>query len=200
MDRKQSDKHINKEKRRHPECHKPEDERDASKKLQISYKIGEEKRRRDSRGIKKFAYAFYSAGDFLITVNGEYQPDDHPESKMGVPCRLFAAPEKNDVFHMSHYNITKPPNNRIGRFIKVSPAAFKATNPMATGLVELKAEYRNQKMGFVFQSFNLLPRTSVLENVKLPFLYSGAPETKWNEMAIKAIESVGLTHRLHHLQ
>ena len=60
------------------------------------------------------------------------------------------------------------------------------------------AHIRNKKMGFVFQAFNLLRRTSVLENVKLPLLYSGIKESLWEKMALKAIESVGLSHRLHH--
>jgi putative ABC transport system ATP-binding protein len=60
------------------------------------------------------------------------------------------------------------------------------------------AHVRNKKMGFIFQTFNLLPRTSVLENVKLPLLYSGVRESLWNEMALTAIESVGLTHRIEH--
>lgn len=60
------------------------------------------------------------------------------------------------------------------------------------------AKVRNKKFGFIFQSFNLLPRTSVLENVKLPLLYSDVPESKWDEIAKKAIESVGLTHRISH--
>lgn len=58
------------------------------------------------------------------------------------------------------------------------------------------AKVRNCKMGFVFQSFNLLPRMSVLENVKLPLLYSNVPESEWNKLAIRAIETVGLAHRL----
>jgi putative ABC transport system ATP-binding protein len=53
-------------------------------------------------------------------------------------------------------------------------------------------------MGFVFQTFNLLPRTTTLENVKLPLLYSGIPERQWNKLAEAAIEAVGLIHRLHH--
>ena len=57
---------------------------------------------------------------------------------------------------------------------------------------------RNAKMGFVFQTFNLLSRTSVLDNVKLPLLYSGIKESHWDAMAKKAIEAVGLTHRLEH--
>lgn len=58
------------------------------------------------------------------------------------------------------------------------------------------AHIRNEKMGFVFQSFNLLPRTSVFENVQLPLLYSGIPERTWEERTRKAITSVGLGHRL----
>ncbi|HRY62365.1 MAG TPA: ABC transporter ATP-binding protein [Candidatus Paceibacterota bacterium] len=60
------------------------------------------------------------------------------------------------------------------------------------------AKVRNKDMGFVFQAFNLLPRTSVLENVKLPLLYSGIEESKWDELARRAVESVGLTHRIEH--
>jgi len=60
------------------------------------------------------------------------------------------------------------------------------------------AKVRNKKMGFVFQAFNLLPRTSVLNNVKLPLLYSGLKESLWNEMAEKAIGQVGLQHRINH--
>ena len=61
-----------------------------------------------------------------------------------------------------------------------------------------KAFIRNKRIGFVFQSFNLLARTSVLENVKLPLLYSDVPEEQWDERAKKAIDAVGLTHRLLH--
>jgi len=60
------------------------------------------------------------------------------------------------------------------------------------------AKIRNKKLGFVFQAFNLLSRTSVLENVKLPLLYSDVKESLWNEKAKKAIEAVGLSHRLDH--
>jgi len=60
------------------------------------------------------------------------------------------------------------------------------------------ALFRNKKMGFVFQTFNLLSRTTVLENVKLPLLYSDIPESRWNGLAKKAIEAVGLSHRLDH--
>jgi putative ABC transport system ATP-binding protein len=60
------------------------------------------------------------------------------------------------------------------------------------------AAVRNKKMGFIFQAFNLLSRTSVLENVKLPLLYSDVPESEWDKLAQNAIEAVGLTHRINH--
>ncbi len=60
------------------------------------------------------------------------------------------------------------------------------------------AHVRNKKMGFIFQMFNLLPRTTVLENVKLPLVYSGIKESQWNEIALRAIEEVGLSHRLNY--
>jgi putative ABC transport system ATP-binding protein len=60
------------------------------------------------------------------------------------------------------------------------------------------ARIRNTKLGFIFQAFNLLPRTSVLENVKLPLIYSDISPAKWDSMAYKAIEAVGMSHRLVH--
>ena len=60
------------------------------------------------------------------------------------------------------------------------------------------AYIRNAKMGFVFQAFNLLARTTVLENVKLPLVYSTVAESEWNEKAKNAVEAVGLTHRINH--
>ena len=58
------------------------------------------------------------------------------------------------------------------------------------------AELRNERVGFVFQSFNLLARTSVLDNVKLPLIYS--KKNNQDELAKKALQSVGLSHRLEY--
>lgn len=60
------------------------------------------------------------------------------------------------------------------------------------------AQVRNKKMGFVFQMFNLLSRTTVLENVRLPLLYSDIKESEWQERTLRAIDQVGLSHRLHY--
>lgn len=59
------------------------------------------------------------------------------------------------------------------------------------------AEQRNEQIGFVFQAFNLLPRTTVLDNVKLPLTYSKNIKNT-DEVAIKVLKSVGLGHRLHY--
>lgn len=60
------------------------------------------------------------------------------------------------------------------------------------------AQVRNTKMGFVFQSFNLLARTNVLENVKLPLLYSDVDESEWFSRSLATIKEMGLEHRLYH--
>lgn len=60
------------------------------------------------------------------------------------------------------------------------------------------AALRNKKLGFVFQAFNLLPRTSVLENTKLPLVYSDVPEREWDSRARSVVEAVGLGHRMEH--
>ena len=60
------------------------------------------------------------------------------------------------------------------------------------------AKMRNQKMGFVFQAFNLLPHASVLDNVKLPLMYSDIPEEEWDVRAQEAVIDVGLEHRMYH--
>lgn len=60
------------------------------------------------------------------------------------------------------------------------------------------ADIRNAKIGFVFQAFHLLPRTTALENVMLPMMYAGIPEPEQIKRATKALEMVGLGNRLDH--
>jgi len=60
------------------------------------------------------------------------------------------------------------------------------------------AEIRNQKIGFVFQGFNLLSRTSALENVQLPLIYGQIPSKRRKEMGQQALSAVGLEGRAHH--
>ena len=60
-----------------------------------------------------------------------------------------------------------------------------------------RAMIRNRKIGFVFQSFNLLPRTSVLENVELPMLYAGIESHERRHRSLEALTQVGLAGKLH---
>jgi len=60
------------------------------------------------------------------------------------------------------------------------------------------AEIRNKEIGFIFQTFNLLPRYSALENVALPLVYSGWSKKDRNEKAAEVLESVGLADRMDH--
>lgn len=60
------------------------------------------------------------------------------------------------------------------------------------------AEIRNQKIGFVFQQFNLLSRTTILQNVEIPLIYRGVSLRKRRQLAREALEKVGLGHRLTH--
>lgn len=60
------------------------------------------------------------------------------------------------------------------------------------------AQIRNKKIGFVFQGFNLLPRTTALENVEIPLLYSSNTPKDHREKAIQALKLLGLEDRLHH--
>ena len=60
------------------------------------------------------------------------------------------------------------------------------------------AQIRNQEIGFVFQTFNLLPRTTALQQVELPLVYTGVPRKERHDRAVKALQAVGLGDRMGH--
>ncbi|MBC7474302.1 MAG: ABC transporter ATP-binding protein, partial [Candidatus Sericytochromatia bacterium] len=87
--------------------------------------------------------------------------------------------------------------NVIGCLDKVDQGKYILADNDVSKLSDDKlAEIRNKFIGFVFQTFNLLPRMSALENVELPLLYAGKTDTK--PASIKALQSVGLAERMYH--
>ncbi len=90
--------------------------------------------------------------------------------------------------------------NILGCLDKPSVGEYKLDGVSVSGLNKNQlAELRNEKLGFVFQSYNLLSRTSALENVELPLYYNDRIKSKERkERAIAALESVGLADRMHH--
>jgi putative ABC transport system ATP-binding protein len=62
-----------------------------------------------------------------------------------------------------------------------------------------QALVRNRKIGFIFQSFNLIPRTTAISNVELPLAYAGTKPAERRQRALAALERVGLADRIHHL-
>lgn len=61
-----------------------------------------------------------------------------------------------------------------------------------------RADIRGRRLGFVFQAYNLLPRTSALENVELPMVYAGLPDAQRAEIALAKLELVGISHLANH--
>jgi putative ABC transport system ATP-binding protein len=64
---------------------------------------------------------------------------------------------------------------------------------------DVLAHVRNRKIGFIFQSYNLIERTSALDNVALPMLYAGVPAAERQERALAALTAMGLAERMHHM-
>jgi putative ABC transport system ATP-binding protein len=91
--------------------------------------------------------------------------------------------------------------NILGCLDKSTGGEYKLDGVIVNGMKKNDlAELRNRKLGFVFQAYNLLPRTTALENVELPLYYNSKVRSKERrERAIKALEAVGLSDRIHHM-
>jgi ABC-type antimicrobial peptide transport system, ATPase component len=89
--------------------------------------------------------------------------------------------------------------NIVGCLDSPTHGTYMLNNHLVSEMTENElAETRNKEIGFVFQTFNLLPRASALENVALPLIYAGYGKDERDEMAMKALESVNLADRYHH--
>jgi putative ABC transport system ATP-binding protein len=89
--------------------------------------------------------------------------------------------------------------NILGCLDKPTKGIYRLDGIDVSGLTrDNLAQIRNHKIGFVFQGFNLLSRTSAIENVELPLLYGSTPGKIRKEKAISALERVGLGERIHH--
>jgi putative ABC transport system ATP-binding protein len=91
--------------------------------------------------------------------------------------------------------------NILGCLDKPTDGEYKLDDVIVNGMKKNElAGLRNSKLGFVFQAYNLLPRTTALENVELPLYYNNKVRSKERrERAIKALEAVGLGDRIHHM-
>lgn len=89
--------------------------------------------------------------------------------------------------------------NVLGCLDRPTTGNYTLDNQSVENLTNLElASIRNKKIGFVFQSFNLLARTSALKNVELPMLYAGINAKERRLRAIESLEKVGLGDRIHH--
>lgn len=89
--------------------------------------------------------------------------------------------------------------NIVGCLDTPTSGSYMLNNKLVSEMTENElADTRNKEIGFVFQTFNLLPRASALENIALPLIYAGYSKAERNEMAMQTLESVGLGSRAHH--
>lgn len=89
--------------------------------------------------------------------------------------------------------------NIIGCLDSPTTGTYMLNDQLVSEMTENElAEIRNKEIGFVFQTFNLLPRATALENVALPLIYAGYGKSEREEMAMASLESVNLADRYHH--
>ena len=89
--------------------------------------------------------------------------------------------------------------NILGLLDRFDSGTYILNGQNVTGLSDNEsAHVRNKEIGFVFQSFNLMPRMTILENVELPMVYAGIPAKERKERALKALDRVGSSDRVKH--
>lgn len=89
--------------------------------------------------------------------------------------------------------------NIVGCLDSPTSGEYWLNNQLVSDMTENElAVVRNKEIGFVFQTFNLLPRATALENVALPLIYAGYTKSEREEMAMAALENVSLADRWHH--
>jgi len=89
--------------------------------------------------------------------------------------------------------------NLLGCLDTPTAGSYELNGRDVSGLGEDElASVRNRQVGFVFQTFNLLPRSTAQQNVELPLIYAGAGVTERRDRAVNALEQVGLGDRMHH--
>jgi putative ABC transport system ATP-binding protein len=87
----------------------------------------------------------------------------------------------------------------LGCLSKPTSGSYKLEGEEVGKLSENRlALIRNRKIGFIFQAYNLLPRTTALRNVELPLIYARVPRRERRQRALAALETVGLADRIHH--
>lgn len=89
--------------------------------------------------------------------------------------------------------------NMIGCLDSPTSGTYILNNQDVSGMTDNElAEIRNKEIGFVFQTFNLMPRQTALDNVALPLIYAGVKKAQREELSKKALEGVGLADRMTH--
>lgn len=133
----------------------------------------------------------------IVDIHKEYQTGDVVTRVLhGITCQMQAG---EFVSIMGPSGSGKSTLMHILSFLDTPSSGtylFQGKDVSGAGPDEL-AQMRNKRVGFVFQSFNLLPRTTVFENVQLPLLYNNNPSDDADVMG--AIRAVGLEHRARHL-